>query len=137
MLDLHGLNYWALLVAWVINLGVGAWWYSPAGFGKMWSKLSGVDMMKMPKNEANTAIVFVAVAAAVQTLTLGIVLNSLGTTTATSGLMAGLLVWLGFTAATTVGTVLYSRKSWAFWWLNAGFFLIVMAVNSVMLTVWH
>lgn len=126
MLDAHGLNYLALLVALVINMAVGSLWYSQSGFGKLWSKLSGVDMMKMPKSEANQAIAFMALSAAVQTLALGVVIHSLGATRLIDGVVIGLVLWAGFTAATTIGNTLYSRLSWKYWWLNSSFFLVVM-----------
>lgn len=136
MLELSGLNVFAIIVAWLISIGLGSFWYSPAGFGKLWSKLSGVDMMSMPKELAGKAIASVAVASLVQVIALAIVVNSLHADTVMEGLLVGLLVWAGFTAATTVGNNLYSRLSWKFWWLNASFFLIVMPVNAVLLSVW-
>jgi hypothetical protein len=137
VIDFSGLNYWAILVAWLINVAVGSVWYSPLGFQKLWSKLSGVDMMKIPKNEANRAIGFVAVSALIQSVVLAVVLNSMHAATAVEGLEAGVLLWLGLTAVTTIGNTLYSRLSLRLWWLNASFFLVVMAVNSVILAVWR
>ena len=137
MLDLSHLNILAIIAAWFINIGLGSFWYSPAGFGKLWSKLSGVDMMKMPKDQANTAIAFVAAAAFIQTVALAILVASLHAHTFFDGFAAGLLVWAGFTAATTVGNNLYSRLSWKFWWLNASFFLVVMVVNAAIFAIWQ
>lgn len=137
MIELSGLNYWAIIVAWLINVVVGSVWYSPVGFQKLWSRLSGVDMMKIPKDEANRAIGLVALSALVQSGVLAIVLHSMHITTAARGLEAGLLLWFGLTAVTTVGNTLYSRLSLKLWWLNASFFLVVMAINSVILAVWH
>jgi hypothetical protein len=137
MIEFGGLNYWAILVAWFINIVVGAWWYSPAGFQKLWSKLSGVNMRNTPKAEANRAILLVMLGALIQSTVLAIVLNSMHITSAARGLEAGLLLWLGLTAVTTVGNTLYSRLSLKLWWLNASFFLVVMAVGSVILAAWH
>ncbi len=136
MLDISGVNFWAVAVVFLVNTGVGAFWYSPAAFGKLWSKLSGVDIMKIPVNEANRIIGFVALSAIIQAITLAIILNSLNVSTAAEGLKAGLLLWIGLTAATTVGVTLYQRKSWKFWWLNASYFLVVMSVNSIILAAW-
>lgn len=132
-----GINYWAVAVAWLICVAVGAFWYSPAGFGKLWSKLSGVDHMKMPENEATKTILFVALSAVAQVTALAVILRSLHVTTAQEGLVAGIVLWLGFTAATTVGVTLYQRLGWKFWWLNNSYFLLVMAVNSVILALWR
>lgn len=136
MIELSGINVVAVIVAWFVNIGLGSFWYSPAGFGKLWSKLSGVDMMKMPKELANKAIVSVAIASLVQTVVLAIIVNSLRVSEIGQAVLLGLLLWAGFTAATTVGNNLYSRLSWNFWWLNASFFLIVIVLNTVLLTVW-
>jgi hypothetical protein len=72
-----------------------------------------------------------------EALTLAVVIRSLDVTAATDGLVAGLVLWFGLTAATTVGVTLYSRRSWKFLWLNSSYFLLVMAVNAVILAVWH
>ena len=32
------INWWAVLAAAVINMVIGAIWYSPSGFGKPWMK---------------------------------------------------------------------------------------------------
>jgi hypothetical protein len=137
MLDFNGLNYLAIVAAWFVNVGIGSFWYSPAGFGKLWSRLSGVDMMKIPKDEANRAIGFVAISSLVQVAVLAIMLHSLHADSFRDGLVDGLVIWLGLTALTTVGNNLYMRLSWRFWWLNASFFLIVMTINSVMFAIWR
>jgi hypothetical protein len=136
VLDLTGLNYLAVLAVWLLNVGLGAYWYSPAGFGKLWSKLSGVDIMKLPKDEANKAIAFVALGALVQAYTLAVIVHSLQATTLAEGAAIGFVLWLGLTAATTIGNTLYSRLGWKFWWLNSSFFLIVMVIGAALLAVW-
>lgn len=137
MLDFGSINYWAVAVAWLVNVLVGSYWYSPAGFGKLWAKLSGVNHMKLPEKEATNAIVFVALSAVVQALALAVVIRSLGADTAVEGLQIGLVLWLGLTAATTVGNTLYQRLGWKFLWLNSSYFLVVMAVNSMILSIWQ
>lgn len=137
MLDVTDFNVLAIIVAWLIAIGVGSFWYSPAGFGKLWSKLSGVDMMKMPQDLANKAIASVAISSLAQVIALAVVVKSLHADSAGDGLLVGLLLWAGFTAATTIGNNLYSRLSWKFWWLNASFFLVVMPINAVLLSIWN
>ena len=137
MLDFSGLNYWAVLAAWFINMGLGSYWYSPAGFAKQWSRHTGVDLLKIPQQKASKIIGFVALSALVQAVTLAVIINSLQADSVAEGLIVGLFLWFGLTAATTVGVTLYSLKSWKFLWLNSSYFLIVMAVNCVILAVWR
>lgn len=140
MLEFAGINVWAVVAVWFLYIVLGAFWYSPAGFAKQWTKHTGIDILKMPKNKANRAIGSVAASALVQVLALAVILNSLhaadATAPTTAGFLAGLVLWLGFTAATTVGVTLYSRRSWGYLWLNSSYFLIVMTVGSVILSVW-
>lgn len=136
MIEFEGLNYLAVVVAWLVNCAVGAFWYSPAGFAKQWAKLTGVDIMKIPQKEATNILMSVIVSGLVQALALGLVLNSLGVTKLADGLLAGLVLWLGFVTATTVGVTLYQRRSWSFLWLNSAYFLVVMGINSIILTLW-
>lgn len=137
MLDFEGINYFAVIVAWLVSIVIGGFWYSPAGFGKQWSKLSGVDMMKTPKAETSKAIKFVAFSCLLQSFAFALMLNSLGVENIPQGLIASLVLWFGFTTLTTVGNTLYQRQSWKFWWLNASYFLVVMVINGVILSVWQ
>lgn len=137
MLDFEGINYFAVLVTWLISVIVGGFWYSPAGFGKQWSKLSGVDMMKTPKAETSRAIKFVALSCLLQSFAFALILNSLNVENVLQGLIASLVIWFGFTALTTVGNTLYQRQSWKFWWLNASYFLVVMVINGIILSAWQ
>jgi hypothetical protein len=136
MLDFTGINYWAVIVAWAIYCIVGAFWYSPAGFAASWKKYTGIDIMKIPMNEANKTIGFVILSALVQAVALAVMLNSLAVENVQEGILVGFVLWLGFTAATTVGVTLYSRRSWKFLWLNSSYFLLVMLVNSAILASW-
>ena len=137
MLEFAGINWWAVLVVWVIYMMVGAFWYSPAGFAKQWAKHTKIDLMKIPQNEATRTVTWVAVSALVQAVTLAVMMNSLHVHTVTEGLINGLILWLGLVTATTVGVTLYSRRSWKFLWLNSAYFLVVMSVGSVILAAWR
>ena len=137
MLELEGINYLAVAVVWLIYMFVGAFWYSPMGFAKLWTKYTKIDILKIPTDEANKIIGFVALSALVQASALAIVLNSLGVDSVYEGIKAGLVLWLGFTAATTVGVTLYSRRSWKFLWLNSSYFLLVMTIGSIILSIWQ
>ncbi len=137
MLEFAGINYWAVLVAWIIYCAVGSFWYSPAGFGKRWTKLSGVDIMKLPQQESNRAIMYVVASSLLQAFTLAVVLNTMDITTAINGFIAGVFIALGLTAATTIGVTFYSRKSWKFWLLNAAFFLVTTPVNAAIISAWQ
>jgi hypothetical protein len=136
VIEFSGLNIWAVIVAWIISVALGSFWYSPVGFGKQWSKLSGVDLMKTPKDESTRAIIFVVVSSLLQAIALALILKNLHLNTIGDGIVASLILWFGFTALTTIGNTLYQRQTLKYWWLNSSFFLIVMVVNGIILTAW-
>lgn len=136
MLEFSAINIWAVLVVWVIYLIIGAFWYSPAGFANKWKQYTKIDIMKIPTDKATNILVFVTISSLVQAFTLAVILASLSVTTVGEGLLAGLVIWLGLTTATTVGTTLYSRLSWKFLWLNSAYFLVVMGIGSIILSLW-
>ncbi len=137
MLDFEGLNYWAIAIAWLVTVAIGAYWYSPAGFGKLWAKLSGVNHMELPEKEATQSLLAVAVSSALQVFALAVLLHSLGVESILNGVLITLFVWFGFTALTTIGNTLYQRLGWKFWWLNASFFLVVMTLSAIVLSAWR
>lgn len=117
-------------------MGVGAYWYSTKGFAKQWTKHTGINILKIPTDQANQIIMSVAASSLLQAFTLAVILNSIGAKTLIEGVVAGVVIWLGFTAATTVGVTLYSNRSWKFLWLNASYFLVVMIIASAIYSVW-
>jgi hypothetical protein len=137
MIELVGLNYWAVLVVWFVYMAVGAYWYSLAGFAKQWTKYTGIDILKIPQDQATRILMFVALSAFVQSLILGVILHSLQVTSILHSLVVALVLWLGFTAATTVGTTLYSKRSWKFLWLNSSYFLLVMTFGAIIFALWR
>ncbi len=137
MLDFAGINYWAVLVVWAIYLIVGAYWYSEAGFAKTWTKYTGINILKIPTEKATKILIAIIASSLLQVLALALILNSLNVTEAFHGLLIGLVLWFGFTTLTTVGVTLYSNRSWKFIWLNSAYFLIVMAIGSMILAVWR
>lgn len=137
MLELEDINILAVVVVWLIYMFIGAFWYSQMGFAKQWTKYTKINILKIPTNEANKIIGYVALSALLQVSTLAIILNSLAVDGIYEGIMAGLVLWLGFTAATTVGVTLYQRRSWKFLWLNSSYFLVVMTIGSIILTIWQ
>ena len=136
MLDFNGLNIWAILVVWAVYMAVGAFWYSTAGFAKRWTKYTKIDIMKIPQDEATKILGFIVVSCLIQVIALAVVLNSLQPSSGLEGMITGIIIWLGFTAATTVGVTLYSRRSWKFLWLNSSYFLVVMSLGSLILSIW-
>ncbi len=91
-----GVNWIAVLVAFVAAFALGWWWYSPAGFWKVWRDRAGVtdDLMK----DANMGVAFglTILANALGVILLAMLMNRLGIDGWAGGLLLGALVGLIF-----------------------------------------
>src|SRR3954449_12654463 len=89
-----------IILATVVYFGVGALWYSPVMFAKMW-----MEEIKLKKNEmtmAAPAMVTTALAELVLVLVAAYLVHATGTHGWLSGARLGLLLWLGFAATTAL-----------------------------------
>ena len=130
------INYWAVLVAALINMAVGALWYSPMFFGKPWSKLIGRKMEDM-KSQAGPGYAIAGVGALVESWILVHFVIYANSNTALKGAETGFWLWLAFVAVTmAVGTV-FAGRSWKLWKIDAGYFLVVLLLQGAVLAVWR
>lgn len=128
------INYAAVVLAAVVNMIVGAAWYSPALFGKQWSKLMGRSMEEM-RSRAGMGYGITAVAALAQGYILAHFVQYVGSTTASEGAQTGFWLWVGFVAVTMAVNTVFAGSSWKLWRINAGYFLVVLLLNGALLAV--
>ncbi|MGA3150546.1 MAG: DUF1761 domain-containing protein [Candidatus Saccharimonadales bacterium] len=130
------INYWAVLVAAIINMMIGSLWYSPSLFGKAWSKLVGKSMKDMRANgQAGYAIL--ALGALVQSWILVHFIEYAGSTTIWEGVVTGFWLWLAFVAIVMAGSMIFEGRPWKLWRINAGYFLAVLVINGALLAAWR
>lgn len=143
-------NYLAVLVAALVNMALGALWYSPALFGKQWMAIMGYtpEMMKNPdmKKKANKGYFISFVGALVMYYVLAHVMKSMiafmaqagsePVSAVHAGLMGGFWMWLGFVAVVTLDSVLWEGKPWKFWLINNSYRLVTLLIGGVILAVW-
>ncbi len=130
------LNIWAVVVAALVNMAIGALWYSPALFAKQWSKLVGRKMEDLRGN-AGPGYALSAVGALVQAYILVHFVHYAGADTVWKGLVTGFWLWLGFVAITGAVNTMFSGRPWKLWQIDAGYFLAVLLVNGALLAVWR
>ncbi|WP_062299566.1 DUF1761 domain-containing protein [Demequina maris] len=91
-----GIDWIGVLVAFVVSFAIGWWWYSPAGFWKVWRDKAGVtdDLMK----DANMGAAFGGTIAfnILGVILLAMLMNGLGVEDWTGGLLLGALIGLVF-----------------------------------------
>lgn len=133
-------NYWAVLVAGLAVMFIGAFWYSPLFFGNTWMKLSGITMadLEKMKKKGMAASYFIAF---VGTLVMAYVFDHFNdladANTVAEGLQTGFWIWLGFVATNHIGMVLWERKPWSLFFIHTGHSLVSLLVAGAILAVWQ
>jgi uncharacterized membrane protein YpjA len=99
-MDLGSINWLAVVVCVVIAMISGFIWYHPKLFYSAWR--AGIGISGEMSNPNPMIYVFTIIAAFVQVASVALLVNQMGSTTVTSGVMAGFMVWLGFVAPTNL-----------------------------------
>lgn len=130
---------WAVLVAAIAMTAIGALWFSPLLCGKVWMRLSGMTPESCAE-VSKSAMISSYAAQFIAAIVTSFIFSKL-VAWATDGTTAGalklaVLVWLGFIAATTLGEVLWSKKPWTMYFINAGYYLVALIVSALIIAVW-
>jgi Protein of unknown function (DUF1761) len=127
---------WAMLVAAILRMMVGALWFSPIAFAPTWQKLIGLtqDQMKagMPR-----AIAADAVGSLIMAWVLAHAIAYAGAATLGQGAAVGIFNWLGFVAVVLFTGVLYEQRPLKLFWLTGGFNLVALVLMGALLAVWR
>lgn len=128
-----------VFVAAMVTFLFGWVWYGPL-FGKKWMELMGFtpESMKNMKMTAVQAMIGGFVVNLVMSTVLALAINLSdfyyrSSTPILGALQTGFLLWLGFIATNTLGTVLWEGRSWKLWRFNNVYNLIMILVMSLIL----
>jgi hypothetical protein len=138
------INYWAVLLAAIVCVALGATWFGPL-FGKVWMKAIDVEMPKEITKAMQRAMMrsyaLVALSAFVMAFVLAHFLEFASAYMDTDGALAGatgaIWAWVGFVVPATLGSVLWEGRSWKYWFVTAGYWLVALIVTAVILSVWR
>ena len=141
-MDAVPINYLAVVVSAVIAMIIGGLWYGPL-FGKMWTQLAGMTAEKMAAEMAKGMAPKYAIQAIGSLIMSFVLAHSIifaSTYMHVAGIAAGLEAafwnWIGFIAPVTIGSVLWDGKPWKLWFLNSGYYLVLLVVMGAILGLW-
>lgn len=130
------INYLAVLVAAVAGMIVGALWYSPLLFGKIWMKASKLSEKDMKKAHMGRAYALAFLGSLVTAYVLAHFVDYLEVSTVGGALTAAFWIWLGFFVTTSLSSVLWEGKPWSLYVLNIAHYLVSLSVMAVILGLW-
>ena len=139
-------NYLAVLVVAIVNMVIGYLYFGPL-FGKKYMMLMGMSPEKIAEMKAQgmgKSMGKSYLIAFIGSLVTGCVLSTIVAYAtgfsqqggAWAGVKVGFMVWLGFAATVTMSSVLWERKSWDWWVLMNGYYLVSSAIMGAILASW-
>ena len=139
MVPVVDVNYIAVLVAAIVSMIIGALWFSPVLFGKMWMQLSGMTDKKLQeakKKGIGKSYIIMFVATLVMGYVLAHAVQYTQAKTIMEGMQAGFWMWLGCIATVMVGMVLWDKKPVKLYLLLVAHYLVSLLVMGAILAVW-
>jgi hypothetical protein len=133
---MEAVNYLAVLVAAIVNMALGAIWYSPYVLGTQWMALAGVTQAQMKARMAPALAVDVA-GSLVMAFILAYAVRYAGASTFVAGAVVGFWIWFGFIATTTLSQVIYENRPMQLFFINNGFRLLSLAIMGAIVAAWR
>lgn len=132
------INYLAVAVAGCGGFVVGAVWYLPFTFGPLWLKANPHVMEELEAGGRLRRYAIALLSSIVQAWVLACCLIYAGPDAGLgTALVAGLLLWLGFTAAPSLVDTLISRRRVSGWLVDTGHRLLAILVMAFLLAAWQ
>lgn len=136
-MNIPDLNIWAILVAALIEVVVGAVWFNaPFAFNKQWLAGIGKTAEQVAAEASPTSLVVAIVGSLVTAVSLAILIGGLGINTIAGGIQAGLLVAIGFSISTAFTKDRFEGRPIGLSLVNGGHDLLVFALMGIILAVW-
>jgi hypothetical protein len=128
-----------VVVGVVINMAAGALRYSPLLFAKPWMAEVGIapEQMRPKGSAAYRGYALSILASIVIVLTLAILAQLTGATSAAEGAGLGLLGGIGFVATTQAANYSFESRSRRLYLINVGYSVVGFVLFGVLLAVWQ
>ncbi|MBT3721238.1 DUF1761 domain-containing protein [archaeon] len=131
------MNYLAIFVCAILSFVIGMFWYSPVLFGDAWRKhvgLTSKDFKKAKKGLMKSMIIGFS-SGLIMMFVLSYFIDMFVTTSFAAGSIIGIITWAGFLATSMTGIVSWENKPWELYFINTGYYLVVLAVTGGILAV--
>jgi hypothetical protein len=129
-------NIWAVLVSVVVNMALGALWYSPILFGNIWMKLIEKKADDISRAEGNKAMSMAIIPAIVSAAGLALLTGISGAETIVDALVLGSLASIAFSGMSLLNLVFFEDRKFGLTVINTGYSFVSFNIIAVILTLW-
>ncbi len=130
------INHIAVFVCAVLSLVLGALWYSPILFGKIWQQEVGLSDEELAKINPAKVYGLSFLLAWIMSYNLAFFLGD-NSTTWQWGIAAGLLAGIGWVAAMYITISLFEQRSLKQILINCGYIIVYFGLIGFVLGIWR
>ena len=130
LFDIHILG---ILLAVVANTMIGALWYSPLLFSKVWLKSLGKTQEELNTSSANTGYVLTMIAAVVSAIILSYFISLVDSISVADGAWIGFLAGFGIAAARELSPTFFESRNFTLYMISAGYHIVALTVMGMIL----
>ena len=134
--QIYFFNWAALAVSFVAFMLIGALWYSPVLFGKIWMKELGIKEEDISREEGTRAMLLSMLPALVSVGVVYILLAFLNARTLPDALIVGSLASLGLVGMNALNLTLFEGRSLKLVCINAGYSFVSLNTAALIMTLW-
>jgi hypothetical protein len=131
------INLWGVVVGAMINMVIGAVWYSPLLFSKPWMKATGKSAEDMRRDGLGSGYIKMFIGALVMAYVLAHFVAYAQAETVAAGAVTGFWIWLGFVMTASLGLHIFEGRDPRLFWINNGYQLVSLMVIGGLLAAWH
>ena len=134
------INLIPVVIAGVINMVLGALWYSPYVLGKLWIRSMGKTPEEIKENYSSASMGLTYVVNTVASLLFAYVLAHIikfaSLNTFTQGVNAGFWVWLGFVVTTVIPGYMYESRPKMLYFIFIAYQFFSIIIMGGVLAMW-
>ena len=132
-----GINYWAVLVAGVAYMVLGAIWYTPALFGNAWLKAIGKTKEQVAAGFSPLNYLWALITSLVAAYGIARVLIWRGTHSLEGGIIVGLLAGVCFVMTSMGVNDIFENRSKGLTIMNVLYHLVGFVIIGIIIGVWR
>ena len=132
------LNYLAVVAAAVLNMVLGALWYSPILFAKPWMALNNLtEELIKEQGSANKGYIVAVIVSIIIAFTIALLAEAIGVDNAGEGATLGAIAAVGISATTFGVSYVFESKPLKHYLINAGYPAVSITLIGTLIGAWQ
>lgn len=134
MLPFESVSLVAVLVATLVNMGLGMFWYSPTGFGTHWMKLTNFDKDKA--GPMGPTMIKALVANFVGIYAIALIHALVAPATISEAILLGVVLVVALPFPLEISGILWEKRPQGLMWINFGHTFVGVMIMMAILQGW-